>query len=148
MDEYTSDESQPTDPENNPVMEQYRLETVMAGTRRKWPGVKPGARDFSRMRVVEIVRSTSRDMKWVEVKINGLRQRLICDTGSKLTIIPPTMYHSLMGKVVAARYRLRAWGSKKFLDVKGMFHTMIEAEGGAQVDTWIYIVEFEQNLVT
>ena len=49
--------------------------------------------------------------------------KLYCDTGSRLTIIPPGMYNRSMGKVKAAKYRLRAWGSKKALDVKGMFST-------------------------
>ena len=42
-----------------------------------------------------------------------------------------------MGKVVAADTRLRAWGSKTHLDVKGMFHTRLTMDKGASKETWV-----------
>ena len=56
---------------------------------------------------------------------------LYCDTGSNITIITPEMYKESMGKVVAARWYLRAWGTTECLDTKGMFKTTLTTASGA-----------------
>ena len=61
--------------------------------------------------------------------------KLYADTGSKFTIITPQQYKKTMGKVLAADTRLRAWGSKSHLDVKGMFYTNLIMDKGATTDT-------------
>ena len=50
------------------------------------------------------------------------------------------MYSEEMGKVVPAKYRLRAWGSNKRLDVKGMVRATISTKRGAATRNWIYVV--------
>ena len=74
------------------------------------------------------------------IYLGGRRTELFADTGSKFTIIPPSMYHSKMGKVKAANCILRAWGSNSTLDVKGMVRTEIRTEKGARRRSWVYIV--------
>ena len=46
-----------------------------------------------------------------------------------------------MGKVVAADTRMRAWGSKTYLNVKGMFLTTLTMDKGASKKTWVYVVD-------
>jgi hypothetical protein len=65
---------------------------------------------------------------------------LYCDRGSNITIITPEMYRESMGKVVAARSYLRAWGSTEYLDTKGMFKTTLTTASGATKRTWVYVV--------
>ena len=48
------------------------------------------------------------------------------------------MYSEEMGKVVPAKYRLRALGSKKRLDVKRMVRATISTKKGASTRSWIY----------
>ena len=55
----------------------------------------------------------------------GEEMNLYCDTGSNITIITPEMFKDSMGKLVAARSYLRAWGSTDYLDTKGMFKTTL-----------------------
>ena len=50
------------------------------------------------------------------------------------------MYSEEMGEVVPAKYRLRAWGSNKRLDVKGMVRATIHTKKGAYTRSWIYVV--------
>ena len=50
------------------------------------------------------------------------------------------MYHPKLGKMVAANCVLRAWGSIKTLDVKGMCRTTISTTKAATKRSWIYIV--------
>ena len=50
------------------------------------------------------------------------------------------MYSEEMGKVVPAKYRLRAWGSNKKLDMKGMVRATISTKRGAATRSWIYVV--------
>ena len=45
-----------------------------------------------------------------------------------------------MGQVKAANCILRAWGSNKTLDVKGMVRTEIRTVKGAKRRSWVYIV--------
>ena len=66
--------------------------------------------------------------------------KLFSDTGSSFTIIPPEKYSSSMGKVVASDTRLRAWGARSTLDVKGMVNTVLETKSGARKSTKVYIV--------
>ena len=55
--------------------------------------------------------------RWVELTMGKTRMKLYADTGSRYTIITPAQYRKTMGKVVAADTRLRAWGSKTYMDV-------------------------------
>ena len=77
--------------------------------------------------------STSDPSKWVTVYLGGKRHKLFTDTGSKFTLITPDMYSEEMGKVVPAKYRLRAWGSNKKLDVKGMVRATISTKRGVPI---------------
>ena len=45
-----------------------------------------------------------------------------------------------MGQVKAATSILRAWGSNKTLNVKGMVRTEIRTVKGAKRRSWVYIV--------
>ena len=67
--------------------------------------------------------------------------KLYCHTGSRLTIIPTGLYNRAMGEIKPAKYRLRAWGSRKALDVKGMFRATIQTVSGARKRTWVYMVD-------
>ena len=70
----------------------------------------------------------------------GPEVELYCDMGSNITIITPDMYKKSMGKVVAARSHLRAWGSNKYLDTKGMFKTTLNTSSSATKETWVYMM--------
>ena len=69
------------------------------------------------------------------------RMKLYADTGSRYTIITPAQYRKTMGKVVAAETRLGAWGSKTYLDVKGMFLTNLTMDKGASTEARVYMVD-------
>ena len=71
-----------------------------------------------------------RASRWVKVDVGGEELDLYCDTGSNITIITPAMYKQSMGKVVAAKSYLRAWGSNDYLDTKGMFKTTLTTSSG------------------
>ena len=45
-----------------------------------------------------------------------------------------------MGKEVAVRSYLRAWGTTDYLDTKGMFKTNFTTASGATKRTWVYVV--------
>ena len=53
----------------------------------------------------------SRSDRWVTIYLGGRKMKLFADTGSKFTILPPSLYHPKMGKVKAANCILMAWGS-------------------------------------
>ena len=72
--------------------------------------------------------------------MGGEEMNLYCDTGSNVTIITPAMYRRSMGKVVAAKSYLRAWGSDEYLDTKGMFKMTLTTSSGATKRTWVYMV--------
>ena len=72
--------------------------------------------------------------------MGGEKVELYCDTGSNITIITPDMYEKGIGKEVAARSHLRAWGSDKYLDTKGMFKTTLTTSSGTTKRTWGYVV--------
>ena len=94
-----------------------------------WPRVRKGSKTCNVRKV-----SSGGDL-WVEMKIGRSCMKLYADTGSKFTIITPQQYKKTMGKVLAADTRLRAWGSKSHLDVKGMFYTNLIMDKGATTDT-------------
>ena len=60
--------------------------------------------------------------------------------GANLPSLLLTFTHESMGRVVAARYHLRARGSKTSLVAKGMVRTTIQARNGARNKMWICIV--------
>ena len=72
--------------------------------------------------------------------MGGEELDLYCDTGSNITIITPAMYRPSVGKVVAAKSYLRAWGSSEYLDTKGMFKTTLTTASRATKRTWVYVV--------
>ena len=51
----------------------------------------------------------------------GEETELDCDTGSNTTINEAERYREAMGKEVAVRSYLRAWGMTDYLDTEGMF---------------------------
>ena len=87
---------------------------------------------------------TSHKSKEVTIRIGGVPQALFTDTGSDKTIIPPSHYSKAMGKLVTPDTRLRAWGSDKLLDVRGMVHAKLETEKGATAYTKVYVVNGHQ----
>ena len=98
---------------------------------RKWPGVQASSKT-AHIRMVGRERNKARD-RWVNMQVGGTRLFLYADTGSKFTIITPDQYREDMGEVVVADTRLRAWGARGYLDVKGMFHTTPRLDKGASV---------------
>ena len=64
--------------------------------------------------------------KRVTVYMGGVLVELYCDTGSRMTIIPPDLYEDKMGEVVPSDCNLRAWGSASYLDTKGMFNLNLQ----------------------
>ena len=76
---------------------------------RTWPGVQSRVEDIQRIHQVEEIRQVhqdkrgSRRSRYVRVRLNGHRVKLFCNTGSRLTIIPPELYRDNMGEVVATR---------------------------------------------
>lgn len=84
---------------------------------------------------------THHKSKEVTIKMGGVPQKLYTDTGSDKTIIPPSNYSNTMGELIATDTKLRAWGSEKLLDVKGMIHTTLTTEKGATVQTKVYVVD-------
>ena len=106
------------------------------------PTIWPGVNRNSKTRHVRRVDNTGTGGdRWVELKVGKSHMKLYADTGSKYTIITPQQYKKSMGKVVAADTRLRAWGSKTHLEVKGMFHTNLRMDKGVTMDTWVYVVD-------
>ena len=78
--------------------------------------------------------------RWVHLRIGGKRVTLFSDMGSKYTLIPPDMYDPFMRRLEAVDCNLRSWGSKKLLDVKGMFRTNIVTKKRAKKTTVVYVV--------
>ena len=76
----------------------------------------------------------------MRINLGGEQMNLYCDTGSNITIITPEMYKDSMGKLVAAKSYLRAWGSTEYLNTKGMFKTTLTTPRGATKRTWVYVV--------
>ena len=110
---------------------------------RNWPGVKKGA-GRSRLHRVERVAKVSERRegnRMVTVRVGGQALSLFADTGCKNTIITPRQYKQCMGEVEAVDTRLRAWGSKTYLDIKGMIETTLVAGGGAKTRSKVYIVD-------
>ena len=133
------EEAEETDQDKSHTL--YRLQAKIIGQDREfsWPGTRADAKDGPRMYRVNT--KGERKSKWVHIWIGGHRHRMYCDTGSKKTIITPSMYHPSMGQIVASDCHLRAWGSKVRLDVKGMFQASLRSTGGAHKETWIYVVD-------
>ena len=108
-----------------------------------WPGTSDKAkrrsvRHITTERGEEVTRvngSSRRSSTWVTVNMGGEEVELYCDTGSNIMIITPDMYEKGMGKVVAYRSHLRAWGSDRYLDTKGMFKTTLTTSSGATKET-------------
>ena len=109
-----------------------------------WPGYSSRAKRSGKNHFVGKVASESKEKdrhsRWVHIRMGGRRMNLFSDTGSHYTIIPPDLYRPSMGKVVAADTILRSWGSKKPLDVKGMFTTDLVTRRGARKQTQVYVV--------
>jgi len=121
-----------------------RVQTISrVDTSRAWPGVSPGASGSYTLRAIQSDQRkiSDRNTKWVRLTMGGNQVRLFCDTGSKLTIIPPSLYRPTMGKVVAANCHLRSWGSDSLLATMGMFHTTLVTARGARKETWVYVVD-------
>ena len=94
-----------------------------------------------REKVVRRIKGGSkRASRRVKMDVGGEELDLYCDTCSKITIITPDMYKESVGKVVAAKSYLRAWGSDNYLDTKGMFKTALTTSSCAMKRTWVYAV--------
>ena len=144
--EYTEpsegEEAEETDQERPHSLYRLQAQVISQDEEFSWPGTRADAKDGPRMYKVNTRdRKGERKSKWVHIWIGGFRQRMYCDTGSKKTIITPSMYHPSMGQIVASDCHLRAWGSKERLDVKGMFQADLKSTGGGYKRTWIYVVD-------
>ena len=70
---------------------------------RSWPGVQGNSvltqfiKHVEEIRQVQSARPRKKRSRYVWVHIGGLRVKLYCDTGSRLTIIPPELYREEMG---------------------------------------------------
>ena len=105
---------------------------------RTWPGVEKGCQETADINYLQ--NKKVKNGRYVNVTMGSTKVTLFCDTGSRYTILPPDQYQDSMGDIVPAKCHLRAWGSEKYLDTKGMFYTTIESENGARVHTWVYVV--------
>ena len=102
-----------------------------AGLDNKVKGAGAGLDDKVQDEVVRRIRGGDRRAtRWVKVNLGGEELDLYCDTGSSITIITPAMYRRSMGKVVAAKSYLQAWGSEYYLDTKVMFKTTLTTTSG------------------
>lgn len=106
---------------------------------RVWPGVQSGTTKTKDIQCVKPL-NVNQKSKRVSLEMGRVKVQLYCDTGSRLTIIPPALYRDCMGQVVPAKCHLRAWGSDTYLDTKGMFKTTLVTPRGARTTTWVYIV--------
>ena len=68
---------------------------------REWPGVASDAHTTTSIHFVQHHQG-DRQSKRVPIDIGGKPVELYCDTGSRLTIIPPDLYDYRMGKIVPA----------------------------------------------
>ena len=118
----------------------YEYDTV-ARIERSWPGVQPGTTRTKEIQRVTHPKQKKSASKKVSLVVGGVPMRLHCDTGCEPTIIPPHKYRDTMGRIVAADCHLRAWGSDKYLDVKGMFSTTLTTSLGIKCTTWVYVVD-------
>ena len=135
--EQADDTSTPSEDSDQEYEAIARIRTV--GDNRSWPGVDKAAQGTYDIHYVQ--RHTSEPgSKRVKITMGGVPVQLYCDTGSRLTIIPPELYQDRMGKVVPAKCHLRAWGSSTRLDTKGMFQTTLVTPRGARQTSWVYVV--------
>ena len=77
----------------------------------------------------------------VEVKVGGVKQKLLVDTGTNETVIPPSNYSQGMGELRKSDTVFTAWGSNRPLDVKGMVNTQLITHKGATTNSKLYIVD-------
>lgn len=108
---------------------------------RAWPGVQPGTTQMKEIQRLTPQKPRKPKSKKVSLMVGDVPMQLHCDTGCDPTIIPPDKYTESMGDIVAADCNLRAWGSDKYLDVKGMFHTTLTTTLGVKRKTWVYVVD-------
>ena len=69
-----------------------RVAKVEANT--AWPGVQKNStqsQHINCVRTVRQVQGSNKRSRYVRVKLGGHRMKLNCDTGCKMTIIPPEM---------------------------------------------------------
>ena len=131
-----------TESENSDIDQQGQgaaiVRRIGTDSSRAWPGVQKDCQNYQDIKYLHKPDSTS--SRYVQIILGGRDLSLYCDTGSKLTIIPPDLYEEEMGEVIPAKCHLRAWGSDTYLDTKGMFKTWIETRSGAKKHTWVYVV--------
>ena len=131
-------ETETSDSEDEGGVRRISPANVVNNPGRTWPGVERGCTETSNLNFLQKKKSSSG--RYVNVNMGNVDVTLFCDTGSRYTILPPEQYRDSMGDIVPAKCHLRAWGSEKYLDTKGMFQTTIECERGAKVQTWVYVV--------
>ena len=138
------EEEKPSESEDSSTEEEAVQRIGEVPHERQWPGVRRKAKSSHSVhhvaRVTEKFERKGKSSRWVNIRMGGTEVKLYCDTGSKLTIIPPELYKPSMGKVVAAKCHLRAWGSSTYLDTKGMFKTVLQTVSGAWKRSWVYVV--------
>ena len=105
-------EKEPTTESDSSDSEEEQTYRVQTHREKEWPGVKSKSRRTKQIHHITEVRQVSGRKKpgtrWVKVKVGGEDLDMYCNTGSKLSIIPPNLYKRRMGEVVAAKCHLRA----------------------------------------
>ena len=66
--------------------------------------------------------------------------RFLANMGSRYTIIPPEFYDPRMCKLNQSDTKLRSWGSKEWLAVRGMFTAELVTAKGATKTTALYFM--------
>ena len=87
------------------------------------------------------ISETKQTSKCVEIKVGGVKQKLLVDTGTNETVIPPSNYSQGMGELRKSDTVFTAWGSNRPLDVKGMVDTQLITHKGATTNSKVYIVD-------
>ena len=87
------------------------------------------------------ISETKQTSKCVEIKVGGVKQKLLVDTGTNETVIPPSNYSQGMGELRKSDTVFTAWGSNRPLDVKGMVDTQLITHKGAATNSKVYIVD-------
>ena len=87
------------------------------------------------------ISETKQTSKCVEIKVGGVKQKLLVDTGTNETVIPPSKYSQGMGELRKSDTVFTAWGSNRPLDVKGMVDTQLITHKGATTNSKVYIVD-------
>ena len=97
QDEFYDIPEEEDEPEQDetPVYPQFRMNTIPAGSKSRWPGVEPGAASRRSYYLQAIRRVGETESKWVKIYLGGFDMSLFTDTGC--------------GKTISAQKRKTTW---------------------------------------